>query len=101
MNFPVYLLVVRQYVEGMPESAQLVDLLSVGSDSIEPTIAAGRPPLYPEVSSFWCLFLAMIDHDYDLVLVHWRTHGRDQSRPIASRTLQRESVQFFRGKLYE
>ncbi|KAH9977177.1 hypothetical protein BGW80DRAFT_1443481 [Lactifluus volemus] len=42
---------VRQYVEGMPESAQLVDLLSVGSDSIEPTIAAGRPPLYPEYLS--------------------------------------------------
>ncbi|KAH9043000.1 RNB-domain-containing protein [Lactarius hengduanensis] len=39
---------VRQYLEGMPESTQLMDLLSAGSDSIEPAIAAGRPPLYSE-----------------------------------------------------
>ncbi|KAI0287919.1 RNB-domain-containing protein [Russula brevipes] len=39
---------VRRYVEGMPESIQLLDLLSAGSNSIEPTTAAGRPPLYPE-----------------------------------------------------
>jgi exosome complex exonuclease DIS3/RRP44 len=48
---PIRIFIVRRYVEGMPESAQLVDLLSAGSNSIEPTAAAGRPPLYPEVSS--------------------------------------------------
>ncbi|KAI0282541.1 hypothetical protein BGY98DRAFT_954568 [Russula aff. rugulosa BPL654] len=42
---------VRRYVEGMPKSTQLVDLLSAGSNSIEPTPAAGRPPLYPEYLS--------------------------------------------------
>jgi exosome complex exonuclease DIS3/RRP44 len=44
-------LIVRRYIEGMPESTQLMDLLSAGSNSIEPTAAAGRPPLYLEVSS--------------------------------------------------
>ncbi|KAI0318354.1 RNB-domain-containing protein [Amylostereum chailletii] len=39
---------VRQYVEGMPESSQLVDLLSAGSDNIEPTAASGRTLLYPD-----------------------------------------------------
>ncbi|KAI9457768.1 RNB-domain-containing protein [Lactarius psammicola] len=39
---------VRQYLEGMPESTQLMDLLSAGSDNIEPAMAAGRPPLYTE-----------------------------------------------------
>ncbi|KAH9967857.1 RNB-domain-containing protein [Russula dissimulans] len=39
---------VRRYVEGMADSTQLMDLLSVGSNSIESTTAAGRPPLYPE-----------------------------------------------------
>ncbi|KAI0262886.1 hypothetical protein BC834DRAFT_889464 [Gloeopeniophorella convolvens] len=39
---------VREYVAGLRESSQLVDLLSAGSDNIEPTAAAGRPPLYPE-----------------------------------------------------
>jgi hypothetical protein len=43
--------IVRRYVEEMPESTQLVDLLSAGSNSVEPTAAAGRPPLYPEVTS--------------------------------------------------
>jgi hypothetical protein len=94
------LLIVRQYVEGMPESTQLVDLLSVGSDSIEPTIAAGRPPLYPEVSGFWCPSLVVVHHGYDLVLVHWCAHGRGQSRPIAPRSFQREPIQFLRGQLY-
>ena len=45
------LLIVRRYIEGMSESTQLVDLLSAGPNSIEPTATAGRPPLYPEVSS--------------------------------------------------
>ena len=43
--------IVRRYVEEMPESTQLIDLLSAGSNNVEPTAAAGRPPLYPEVSS--------------------------------------------------
>jgi len=43
--------IVRRYVEEMPESTQLMDLLSAGSNSVEPTAAAGRPPLYPEVNS--------------------------------------------------
>jgi exosome complex exonuclease DIS3/RRP44 len=54
------LLIVRRYVEGMPESTQLVDLLSAGSNSIEPTAAAGRPPLYPEVSSFQCPIILVV-----------------------------------------
>lgn len=43
--------IVRKYVEGMKESAQLLDLLSAaGSDDIEPTkAAAGRQALYPDV----------------------------------------------------
>ena len=48
------LLVVRQYLEGMPESTQLMDLLSAGSDNIEPAMAAGRPPLYSEVRRSLC-----------------------------------------------
>lgn len=42
---------VRKYVEGMKESAQLLDLLSAaGSNDIEPTKAkAGRQALYPDV----------------------------------------------------
>ena len=52
MGSLVRLLVVRRYVEGMSKSTQLVDLLSAaGSNSIEPTAAAGRLPLYPEVRS--------------------------------------------------
>ncbi|TFY83451.1 hypothetical protein EWM64_g562 [Hericium alpestre] len=43
---------VRQYVEGMQQSTQLLDVLSAeGSHGIEPTIAAGRGPLYPDVSN--------------------------------------------------
>lgn len=55
---PVRLLIVQRYIEGVPESTQLVDLLSAGSNSIEPTAAAGRPPLYPEVSSCQSRFLS-------------------------------------------
>ncbi|EIN05091.1 RNB-domain-containing protein [Punctularia strigosozonata HHB-11173 SS5] len=38
----------RRYVEGMKESAQLMDLLSVGGEYIEPTRAATRAALYPD-----------------------------------------------------
>ncbi len=44
----------------MRESTQLVDLLSAGFNSIEPTAAAGRPSLYLEVSSCLCPFLLVI-----------------------------------------
>ena len=44
----------------MLESTQLVDLLSAGSNSIEPTAAAGRPPLYPEVSSSYFPFISVV-----------------------------------------
>lgn len=43
----------RAYVDGMPNSGQLLDLLSAtGSDELEPTAAAaaGRGALYPEVT---------------------------------------------------
>jgi hypothetical protein len=44
-------IIVRKYVEGMENSAQLLDLLAAeSSDAIEPTRAlAGRQALYPEV----------------------------------------------------
>jgi hypothetical protein len=85
----------------MPESTQLVDLLSAGSHSIEPTIAAGRPPLYPEVSGYQCPLVAVTDYGCDSVLVHRCTHGWGQSRPIAPGTLQCEPIQLFRGQSYQ
>ena len=94
----VRLLVVRRYVEGMPESTQLVDLLSAGSNSIEPTVAAGRPPLYPEVSCCQYPFdLVVTQCGHDLVFIHRCSHGGGQSRPITPRAFQRESIQLFRG----
>ncbi|TFY71746.1 hypothetical protein EVG20_g1249 [Dentipellis fragilis] len=45
----IHSLSVRQYVEGLPNSAQLLDLLSAeGSENIEPTLASGRAALYPD-----------------------------------------------------
>ena len=95
-----HLLVVRQYLEGMPESSQLMDLLSAGSHNIEPTMAAGRPPLYAEVRrSPSHIFLA--DFDFYQVLAYWRSHSGDQSRSIAPRTFQREPIQLLGGQHYE
>jgi hypothetical protein len=95
------LFIVRRYVEGLPECAQLVDLLSAGPNSIEPTAAAGRPPLYPEVSSRRCPFiLAVTKYGHELAFIHRCSHGGGQSRPIAPRAFQREPVQLFRGLFY-
>ncbi|KAK7061084.1 exosome catalytic subunit dis3 [Paramarasmius palmivorus] len=46
----IHTMSVRKYVEGLPDSNQLLDLLSAaGSDDIDPTkAAAGRQVLYPE-----------------------------------------------------
>lgn len=45
------LLAVRRYVEALKESSQLLDLLSTGSEEIEPTRAVStRPVLYPDAS---------------------------------------------------
>ena len=51
MHFIDYALV-RKYIEGLKDSSQLLDLLSTpGSESLEPTAAAGaRQALYPDVS---------------------------------------------------
>ncbi|THH15025.1 hypothetical protein EW146_g5397 [Bondarzewia mesenterica] len=39
----------RQYVEGMPKSSELLDILSAaGMNGIEPTVASGRIVLYPD-----------------------------------------------------
>ena len=82
----------------MLESTQLVDLLSAGSNSIEPTAAAGRPPLYPEVSNSHCPFILVVtEYGHELVFIHWCSHGRGQSGPIAPRAFQREPIQLFGG----
>ena len=54
--------IVRKYVEGMKDSTQLLDLLAtVGSEDIEPTKAAGRQALYPDVRfSFQHPFFGLI-----------------------------------------
>ena len=51
--------VVRNYVEGMKNSTQLLDLLAVvGSEDIEPTrAAAGRQALYPDVRFSHIIFI--------------------------------------------
>ena len=97
-NSPVRLLIVRRYVEGMPKSTQLVDLLSAGSNSIEPTAAAGRPPLYSEVSSCQSSKPAFLTgYGRGLVFIYRCTHGRSQSRPIVPRPFQCKPIQLFGG----
>ena len=64
VRMPTDRIAVRRYVEGMTESSQLLDLLSVaGTEEIEPTTAvAARQALYPDVNApWWRPFLRVTD----------------------------------------
>ena len=81
---------VRQYVEGMPTPAPLLDLLSASTDDIEPTRAATRHTLYPEVSAPLSFTLSLHPR---IVSTHchpyrWRKVGSPPSRPFQCKRLQ-------------
>jgi hypothetical protein len=85
---------VRNYVDGMKNSDQLLDLLSAtGSDEVEPTrVVAGRTAFYADVRLIqFCNFLILISRFAVSSYVHPR--GGSQSRSTPSRSLQCKSIQ--------